>query len=64
MKPLTNLFKQTCKITIMVVWLIHQTNNLRITSHMGSKPVKGKPLFPQARNFTLIAQYWLVLGMV
>ena len=29
---------------------------------MGSNPVRGKPLFPRARNFTLIAQYWLVPG--
>ena len=27
------------------------------------KPDHGLQFFPQARNFTLIAQYWLVLGM-
>ena len=37
------------------------TSILRIASHIGSNPVRGKPLFPWARNFTLIAQYKLVL---
>ena len=52
--------KDTCKINIsdgVVEWLTHQTSNIRITSRMGSYPVRGKPLFPLARNFTLIAQY-------
>jgi hypothetical protein len=30
---------------------------------MGSNPVRGKLIFPFVRNFTLIAQYWLVQGM-
>jgi hypothetical protein len=29
---------------------------------MGSNPVMGKSLFPCARNFTLIAQYWFIPG--
>ena len=29
---------------------------------MGSNPVRVKSMFPRARNFTLIAQYWLVPG--
>ena len=36
--------------------------NLWIASSMGSNPVRDKPLFPQARNFTLITQYWLIPG--
>ena len=41
----------------VVEWLARQTSNLRIASHMGSNPVRDKPLFPSARNykFTLIA---------
>ena len=38
------------------------TSNLRIASCMGLNPIGGKPLFPWARNFTLIVQYWLVQG--
>ena len=38
----------------------HQTSNLRIASCMGSNQVRGKLLFPWAKNFTPIAQYcWL-----
>ena len=47
----------------MVEWLTCQTSNLRIASRMGSNRVREKPLFPWARNCTLIAQYWLVPGM-
>jgi hypothetical protein len=36
------------------------TSNLMIVSRMGSNPVRCKPLFPWARNFTLIAQYVMV----
>ena len=32
------------------------TSNLRIASRMSSNPGRGKPLFPWARDFTLIAQ--------
>ena len=46
----------------VVKWLKHQTSNLRIASRMGSNPVRDKPLFLSARNFTLIAEYWLVPG--
>ena len=46
----------------MVEWLTCLTSNLRIASRMGSNPVRDKPLFPRERNFTLIAQYWLVPG--
>ena len=45
----------------VVKWLTHQISNLRIAGCMGSNPVRGKVLFPSARNFTLIAQYWLVV---
>ena len=48
----------------VVEWLTRRTKNLRIASRMGSDPVRDKPLFPLARNFTLIAQYWLVPGTV
>ena len=48
--------------TNAVDWLMHQTSNLRIARHMGSNPVKDKPLFPSARNFTLITKYWLIPG--
>ena len=43
----------------LIEWLrVGRTRNLRIASHMGSNPVRDKPLlFPWARNFTLIAQY-------
>jgi hypothetical protein len=46
----------------MAEWLTCPANNLRIAGCMGSNPVRGKLLFPQARNFTLIAKYWLVQG--
>ena len=39
----------------MVELLTRRTSNLRIDSRMGSNPVMDKPLFPWARNFTLIA---------
>jgi hypothetical protein len=43
-------------------WLMHSTSKLMSVSRMGSYPIRGKLLFPWARNFTLIAQYWLVPG--
>jgi hypothetical protein len=46
--------------TEMAAW--SSGKRVRITSRMGSNPVRGKSLFPWARNFTLIAQYWLVPG--
>ena len=51
--------------TYVVAWSSgsRRTSNLRIASRTGSNPVKDKPLFPSTRNFTLIAQYWLVPGM-
>ena len=42
--------------------LTRRTSNLRIASRIGSNPVRDKPLFPWARNFTIIVQYWLVPG--
>ena len=54
--------KMNCESGGVVEWVTRQTSNLRITSRMGSNPVRGKPLFPWARNFTLIAQYWLAPG--
>ena len=30
----------------VVEWLTRRINNLRIASHMGSNPVRDKPLFP------------------
>ena len=47
----------------VVVRLTRRTSNLTIASRMGSNPVRDKPLFPSARNFTLITQYWLVPEM-
>ena len=41
----------------VVELLTRRTSNLRIASHMGSNPVRDKPLFPRARNFTLILIY-------
>jgi hypothetical protein len=46
----------------MAEWLTHWTSNIMIDSRMGSNPVRGMSLFPGARNFTFIAQYWLVPG--
>ena len=43
--------------------MVDLTNNLKIPSCMSSNPVRDKQLFPSARNFTLIAQYWFVPGM-
>jgi hypothetical protein len=40
-----------------------QTSYLMIADCMGSNPVGGNSMFLWARNFTLIAQYWLVPGM-
>jgi hypothetical protein len=38
----------------LVEWLMGRTSNLRIANREGSNPVRGKPLFPLARNFTLV----------
>ena len=46
----------------MFEWLTCRTSNLRIASRMCSNHVRDKPLFPWARNFTIIAQYWLGPG--
>ena len=47
----------------MAELLTHQTSNFRIASRMGSNPVRGKLLFLWVKNFTLIAQFWLVPEM-
>ena len=44
----------------MAEWLTRRISNPRIVSSKGSNPISVKPLFPWERNFTLIAQYWLV----
>jgi hypothetical protein len=41
-------------------WLTRLTSKPRIAYCLDSNPVRGKPLFSWARNFTLIAKYWLV----
>ena len=46
----------------VVEWITRRTGNVKIGNRMGSNPVRGKTLFPLARMFTLIAQYWLVPG--
>ena len=38
-------------------WLTRRTSYLRITSHIGLNPARGKSLFPWGKNFILIAQY-------
>jgi hypothetical protein len=43
--------------------LTRRTSDLRIFSFVCSYPVRGKSLFPWARNFTLIVQHWLVPEM-
>ena len=47
----------------VVKCLTYQTSNLRIASHIGSNPVRGKLVscFLEQET-TLIAQYWLVPG--
>ena len=45
---------------MVAAWLTRRTSNQRIASCMGSGPVRDKRFFPWARNFTLLAQYWLV----
>jgi hypothetical protein len=39
----------------MAEWLTHQTSNLKIAGWVGLNPIRGKSMFPLARNFTLIA---------
>jgi hypothetical protein len=39
----------------VAVWLMRWTSNLRIADRVGSNPIRGKPLFPRARNFTFIS---------
>ena len=59
-------FEKTCNYMYLgggvFEWITCQTSIQMITSSMGSNPVRGKLLFPWARNFILIAQYWLVPG--
>jgi hypothetical protein len=47
----------------MAEWLTHQNSNFMIASRMGFNPIRGKFLFPWARNFTQLAEYWLVPEM-
>jgi hypothetical protein len=47
----------TIKSGGMVMWLMNLISYLRFAGSMGSNPDKGKPLFPLARDFILIAQY-------
>jgi hypothetical protein len=41
--------------------LTRRTSNLMIAGSVGSNPVRGQPLFPWARNFTLICIISLII---
>ena len=57
---LTMMVNFVLKVTIHNKINAAAWSNLRITSRMGSNSVRDKPLFPRARNFTLIAAIcWL-----
>jgi hypothetical protein len=44
----------------MAKWITRQTINQRTAICASSNPIRGKLLFPLAKNYTLITQYWLV----
>jgi hypothetical protein len=57
-----NTIQNNTKSGNVAEWLTRGASDLRITDHVGSNPVRGKLLFPRARNFKFIAKYWLVPG--
>jgi len=46
---------------IPYIWVARLTRNVEV---VGSSPIKGPRCFLGARNFTLIAKYWLVPGKI
>jgi hypothetical protein len=46
----------------MAEWSTPPSSNLKFTGRVGSNTSRDKPLFLWARNFTLIAYYWLIPG--